>query len=158
MFGITVGGVLISMSAELFKAVRQPKLLVRMHTVGLVALAVSVGATAAPFGLIGVAGAVSFSTILIGVYGLMMLAPLLGVGFWTIVRQFRGPAIACVPMGGAMLAFTLLARPAAHATGLAAVLTAAEILMGAVIYLGVLLAIEPHWAGDLKALVSRRHA
>ena len=75
LWGLLLGGMVSSVAAESSKAVGRPGLLVRIHTVNLVVTAVLVIATAIPFGLIGVASAVSASQVLVGLYAFGLLAP-----------------------------------------------------------------------------------
>jgi O-antigen/teichoic acid export membrane protein len=137
------------------KAVGKPRLLVRMHAVSLASMAAFVGAAAVPFGIVGVAIAVSASRCLTAAYGLRHAAALTGLHSGDLQRALAGPVVAAVMMLIAMVVFASALDPLGHDHVLAAVLTVLEALIGAFVYTIVLLLVDGERrrsAGELLAV------
>ncbi|MBV9818562.1 MAG: oligosaccharide flippase family protein [Solirubrobacterales bacterium] len=155
LWGLLAGGAFVSVAAESIKAARAPRLLVRLHTLTLVSTVVFVCAATIPFGLIGVASAVSLSQAVVAVYAFALVHPLTGMGWSALVRELAGPLAASAAMVAAMLAFAGAVDPLHHgeATGLA--LTAVQVALGAVVYLVALPIIDPRRRVDLRLIAAR---
>ncbi len=152
LWGLFLGGALSSIAAESAKAMGRPGLLVRIHGVSLVVTVVLVCAAAVPFGLVGVASAVSISQVAVGLFAVAVTAPSLGVGFDYIARRATAPLLAAGAMVGAMLAFSAAVSPLSQGELRGLLLTGAEVLLGAVVYLALLALIDPGRRSDLRAV------
>lgn len=146
--GLTAGGAAVSVAAEIFKSSGRPRLLVRMHTVGLCSLVATVIAGAILFGTVGVAVAVSISTVLTAAYAGVKVSPMIGLRPLELVDEYLKPALASAVMLAGMLGFVEVTNPLAHRGFAAWGLTAAEILIGAAIYIGVLFPLDRRRAAD----------
>jgi PST family polysaccharide transporter len=140
--GLLLGRAAVSVSSEVFKAAGKPQLLVRTHFVGLCSTAAFVGAAAVPFGLIGVAIAVSASQCLTAAYSLFRAGPLAHLGLDDLYRAAAGPAAASAAMVGAMVGFAAAIHPLRHPLLLAWALTAAQAAIGALAYGAALLTVD----------------
>jgi PST family polysaccharide transporter len=153
--GVLVGAAIISVVAEVLKAVHRPELLVRIHGVNLAATAVGVLGAAVPFGLLGVAIAVSAGQLIAAVYAYQCVAGLIDVSWRDLGRTFAPPAFAAAVMLAAMLVFASAVDPLAHGEAGGLALTAAEVSLGALAYAATLIAIDDERRGDARRLVSR---
>ena len=159
--GMLIGAGMISVTAEVAKALTRPGLLVRIHGVALAVTALFVCAAAIPFGLVGVAVAVSLSQCLTAFYAVHLIAPVIGLGWRELGAEFASPALASVAMLVAMFGFAHAVHPlgSGEAAGLA--LTAAEVLIGAIVYVGLLVSVDRRRRDDLRRLLASirtRHA
>ncbi len=139
---LLVASATMSASSEVFKAVGRPHLLIRMHSVSLTTITIFVVAAAIPFGLVGVAVAVSASRCVTAGYGLRHAARVTGLQRDDISRAVKGPAAASVVMVLVMFGFAALVNPLDHRVVLAWALTVAEAALGALVYGVVLLAVD----------------
>lgn len=153
LWGILLGGAISSVAAETAKAIGRPGLLVRIHGLNLAVTAVLVGATAVPFGLIGVATAVSISQVLVGFYAFAKVAPFVGMSRRELAGELAFPLAASAAMIAAMLAFSAAVDPLIRSEAVALGLTAAQVLIGAVVYIAVLATIDARRRSDLRAAV-----
>lgn len=153
-----IGSVVISISAETFKSIGKPHLLVRLHGVNLFTKATFVVAAAIPFGLLGVALAVSASQLTTAAYAYRLLTHEIDVRWRDLLRVLARPAIASGGLLGAMLAVGHTAHPLRHGEATAAGLTVVQALAGGLAYLAVLLLIDPARRHDLAALTWRLRA
>lgn len=140
--GLLVARVTLSVTSEVLKAVGRPRLLVRMHLMSLLTMAMFVGATAAPFGLVGVGIAVSASQCVTAAYMLRYAVTLTGLDWSDLRGAAGGPLLATSAMLLAMFAFSVAASPLAHPLPLAWGLVTAETIIGGGVYVAVLLAID----------------
>jgi hypothetical protein len=114
-----------------------------------------VGAAAVPFGIVGVAVAVSASRCLTGAYGLRHAAALTGLHRRDLQRALAGPAVAAGIMLIAMVGFASAIDPLRHDHVLAGALIVLEALIGALVYTLVLLLVDGERrrsAGELLAV------
>jgi O-antigen/teichoic acid export membrane protein len=155
LWGMLFGGAISSVAAESAKAVGRPGLLVRIHAVNLAVTAAFVGAVAVPFGLIGVASAVSVSQVLVGFYAFAKAAPFIGMSWRNLLAELVYPVAAAVAMLAAMLAFSGAVDPLSHGEALGLMLTAAEVLVGAIVYIAALAIIDARRRSDLRAAVQK---
>ncbi len=156
--GLLLGSAIVSVASELFKAVGRPELLVRVHVLGLVSMAVLVISAAVPFGLLGVAIAVSASQCLTAAYAFHRVGPLIGLGWRDLVRDFAGPTVATAVMLLSMLAFTAAVDPLGNGYALALTLTLAEAALGALVYLIALLVVDRQRRGDMRGSLEAMRA
>ena len=151
LWGLLFGGAVSTVAAETAKATGHPRLLVRIHTLNLVVTAALVTAAAVPFGLIGVATAVSVSQVVVGIYAFGQIAPFADLRWSDLVSDLAIPSAAAGCMIAAMLAFASGLHPLGDGEATAAALTIAEAAVGAVTYLALLFALNTGWS-----LLSRR--
>jgi O-antigen/teichoic acid export membrane protein len=158
LWGLLLGGAISSVAAESSKAVGRPGLLVRIHGLNLAVTAILVIATAIPFGLIGVASAVSVSQVLVGLYAFRQVASHIGMGWSDLLAELASPLVSSGLMVSAMVVFAVAVDPLGHGTAVGFVLTAVQVVIGACVYLGALAFIDPRRRADLRGLRRRlRH-
>jgi PST family polysaccharide transporter len=155
LWGLLLGGALASVAAETSKAIGKPELLVRIHGLNLAVTAVLVIATAIPFGLVGVATAVSVSQVLVGLYAFGLLAPHVGMTWRDLLAEAFSPLIASAALVAVMVAFALVTHPLDHGVALGFLLTGVQVVLGAAVYLAALGFIDPRRRGDLRAMGRR---
>jgi O-antigen/teichoic acid export membrane protein len=155
LWGMLLGGAIISVAAESAKAVGRPALLVRIHSVNLAVSAVLVSAAAIPFGLIGVATAVSVSQLLVALYAFGKVAPFVGMSWRDLATALACPLAASAAMVAAMLAFSATFGPLTHGEALGLVLTAAQVSIGAIVYVAILAIIDGRRRSDLRAAMRK---
>lgn len=156
--GLLIGAATMSATSEVFKAVDRPQLLVRMHSVSLITMAGFVVAVAVPFGIVGVAIAVSVSRCVTASYALRRAWPLAGLDRRDLTQAILGPAIASVAMILIMFAFAAAVDPLSYAQAPAILLTIAEAAIGAVVYGIVLLLIDRERRRSARKLVALAQA
>jgi O-antigen/teichoic acid export membrane protein len=152
LWGLFIGGALTSIAAETAKATGRATLLVRIHGVSLVLTVALVGAAAVPFGLVGVASAVSISQVAVGLFAFAATAPSLQLGFGYLAGRVAAPLVAAGAMVGAMLAFSAAVSPLGRGEFRGLLLTGAEALLGAVLYLALLATLDAGRRSDLRAV------
>jgi PST family polysaccharide transporter len=152
--GMLIARAMISIASEVFKAAGRPRLLVRMQIVSQCTMVAFVGATVVPFGPVGVGVAVSASLLVTAAYALRHAVALTGLPWSDMRRMTRGPALATSLMLLAMLGFSTAARPLALHLLVAWGLIAAEAVIGAVVYVTVLLSIDRSRREDTQALLA----
>ncbi len=155
LWGLLLGGALSSVAAESSKAIGKPELLVRIHGLNLAVTAVLVIATAIPFGLIGVASAVSVSQLVVGLYAFGLLSPHMEMTWHDLLAEAASPFIASAAMVAAMVAFALVVHPLDHGVAVGFVLTAVQVLIAGAVYLAALGFIDPRRRADLHAMRRR---
>jgi len=155
LWGLLLGGAISSVAAESSKAIGRPNLLVRMHGLNLGVTAVLVIAAAIPFGLVGVATAVSVSQVLVGLYAFHLVSTHVGMSWREMAAEAASPLIASAAMVAAMVAFAVVAHPLDHGVFVGFVLTGVQVLLGGVVYLATLGFIDPRRQADLVALRHR---
>lgn len=155
LWGLLLGGAISSVAAESSKAIGRPSLLVRMHSLNLGVTAVLVIAAAIPFGLIGVATAVSVSQVLVGLYAFHLVSTHVGMTWREMAAEAASPLVASGLLLAAMVAFAVVTHPLDHGEVLGFVLTGVQVLLGAVVYLGALGFIDPRRRHDLTAMRRR---
>jgi PST family polysaccharide transporter len=115
LFGVTATLPLIQIAAEIFKAKNAPRYLPRLHGIAAVSSLVLMLA-ALSWGVVGVAGALSLSSLIVAAYALGVVASLLDSSLPRLTQEL---APACVAASGAALV-TLLVRtqvPDTESTG-----------------------------------------
>jgi O-antigen/teichoic acid export membrane protein len=152
--GLLIGSAVISVVSEIYKAVDRPRLLIRLHSVNLATIIVFVGAAAIPFGLIGVAIAVSLSRCVTAAYGLRLAAPLVGLGPRDVGRAAARPLLATVVMLACTFAFGAYAQPLTHRGVATLALTVAEAGVGIAAYAATLLTLDRVWRQRLSGLLT----
>ena len=155
LWGLLLGGAISSVAAESAKAIGRPKLLVRIHGLNLAVTVVLVIGAAIPFGLIGVASAVSVSQVLVGLYAFHLLSDHVGMTWRAMAAEAASPLIASGLLLAAMVTFAVLTHPLDHGVVIGFVLTGVQLLIGAVAYLAALGFIDPRRRSDLTAIGRR---
>jgi hypothetical protein len=97
-------------------------------------MAAFVSAAAATLGVVGVAAAVSVSRLLTAGYAFHRVAPVIWMGWRGLAQAAAGPVVAAAVMVLVMLAVGSILNPLAYTRGVAAALTFAQALVGAVAY------------------------
>jgi O-antigen/teichoic acid export membrane protein len=140
--GMVLGGTLLSISAELMKAVAALRLQLKVQTVwmALVAATVIVGGIA--WGVLGVAIAVSVSGCVAAVYAMVGLAGALQIPPYSLFAGMLQPLVASVVMIGAMVLFDRTVGVLGHGKALQALLLVADVVLGAAVYCAVIAVID----------------
>jgi O-antigen/teichoic acid export membrane protein len=150
----SAGQAIGSIASEIFKASGRPELLPRMH---LVSFVLSVGLMLAflPFGLVGIAAAVSVSSIGMAAYALYAASDVLRMPVRLLLVHIWPPAVAALAMVAATLPLEQLVVDAeGHEGMLGPALLAAEAVLAAGIFLGALRIVAPPSGRDVaRALV-----
>jgi O-antigen/teichoic acid export membrane protein len=155
LWGLLLGGAFASVSAEAMKAARRPNLLLRLHTLNLTVTVILVGAAVVPFGMLGVATAVSLSQVAVGIYSVMLTTRVTELSNADVLSELGLPIVASIAMLAAMLLFAHQVDLLGHGTVWGIVLTLAEVGIGAVVYAVLLVAIDPRRRRDLRNLAVR---
>jgi O-antigen/teichoic acid export membrane protein len=158
LWGLFIGGALTSIAAESAKAIGRPGLLVRIHGVSLALTVTLVCAAVVPFGLVGVASALSISQVAVGLFAFAAIAPSLGMGFGYLAHRATAPLLAAGAMMGAMLAFSAAVSPLGQGELRGLLLTGAQALLGAVVYLALLATIDSGRRNDLRVVAHNLRA
>ena len=153
--GVLIGVSLNSIASEILKAVGLPGRLMRIHGFGLVVTAVLVCAAAIPFGVLGVAIAISVSQLVIGLFAFSLVSPLIEMSGRALAAAAVRPLLAGALMLTAMVSFALLERPATRGQASGLALIVAEVLLGLLTYVSALAAIDPAWRRALMFAVAR---
>jgi PST family polysaccharide transporter len=156
--GVLIGVAIVSVTSEVLKAINRPGLLVRIHGFSLASTALFVIAAAIPFGLIGVAIAVSLSQCITALFAFRLVSPLVDMSWRDLGAEFAWPAVATAAMLLAMFAFAAAADPLGHREFVALVLTACEALVGGAVYLALVVALDRRRREDLRRILAARRA
>lgn len=140
--GVSVGGALISLASETWKAAGTPEYLPRTHFVSLV-LAVGIAAALLPFGLVWVAAGYSFSALLAGTYALRGVGKVIGARWVDLLRQLWAPVLAAGGMLLVLYPLEGLVDAGSRGVAVGLLLLAAEALVGLAVYAGLLGLIWP---------------
>jgi O-antigen/teichoic acid export membrane protein len=155
LWGILFGGAISSVAAESAKAIGRPQLLVRIHGLNLAVTAVLVCAAAIPFGLIGVATAVSVSQVLVGFYAFSSVSAHVGMSRRDLAAELTYPLAASAAMVAAMLAFAAAVDPLSHGEAGGLILTVVQVVVGALAYIAALATIDGRRRSDLRAALQK---
>lgn len=140
-----------SLASEALKADGRPDLLTRMHTLTTVLGAILMGALLAPFGVIGVAAALSIAATVSGAYALSLVHRVLGFSVRSMVEEMWPSAVAAAVMGACILALDrLVIHAASHSAAVGVVCLVGETLAGAAIVLAVTALVAPARIGELR--------
>jgi PST family polysaccharide transporter len=150
-----LGGAIISVTAETLKATGRPALLIRITSVNLAVTSAAVVAAAIPFGLLGVAVAVSVSQCVTAVYAFQLLTGQIDIGWRELSREFAGPGVAAAVMLVALLAYASTVHPLSHTEAGAIALTLAQVGIGVVAYAAILTTVDRRRRGDARRLLAR---
>jgi O-antigen/teichoic acid export membrane protein len=152
LWGLLLGGAISSVAAESSKAIGRPELLVRIHGLNLGVTAVLVCAAAIPFGLIGVASAVSVSQVIVGLYAFGLVAPHMGMTWRELAAEAASPLVAASSLLAVMVSFEIAIHPLDHGEALGLLLTGVQVVLGGVVYVAALAFVDPRRAADLARL------
>jgi O-antigen/teichoic acid export membrane protein len=144
-----------SLASEAWKAYGRPDMLPRMHGLSLLLTTISVAALVT-FGLIGVTIGLSVSAIGVAAYAVWGMSRALDIPLSNLRREIL-PAVAASGLmaGGLFLLEHFVVRADRHGTVVGLLLVAAETLLGAVVYLGLLSVIAPHTTRELASGAAR---
>ena len=149
----TAGYAFGSLASEVHKAAGRPSFLPRMHATEL-ALAAAFMAALLPFGLTGIAAALSLQAVGVGLYGARASSRLMRLPVSRLLVEVWPPAAAAVAMAAVVLAADrLVVEAGARGAAVGLPLLAVEGLLATVTYLAVLFALKPRTVGDLLAVV-----
>jgi O-antigen/teichoic acid export membrane protein len=151
----TAGQSFGSLGTEIFRAAGRPNLSFRMNVVGLVSTAAFMVALL-PFGLLGIAAALSLQAVAVAVYSLRTISRVVEVPIREIASDLWPPAAASTVAVACIYPLDRLVIHADQAGLLPALgLLAAEACLGALIYLAVLRATAPSTANTLLGVMRR---
>lgn len=143
MFAYTAGGSLSSIASEALKAYGRPDLLTRMHGLTTVLTAGLMGALL-PFGLDGVAAALSIGWSISAVYAIWLLSKYAGFSAKAMWNEIWPPAAAGLTMGVVLVPLEQLVFDAASRPWVqAAPLLVAEAAIGSAVFLVAMRALAP---------------
>jgi O-antigen/teichoic acid export membrane protein len=153
MCAFAAGHTYDSLASEAWKAAGRPDMLLRMHLLSAVSLVISMLAFL-PLGLTGMGAALSLSSIVVAAYALRGAGRVLRIGSRRLVDEVWPAALAAGVMSGALFALErTVTRSDTHGVAVGLALLGAEALLGAVVFLAVLLAVRPERRGELRELV-----
>jgi O-antigen/teichoic acid export membrane protein len=145
----TAGHSFDSLGSEVFKAAGRPNLLFRMHLIGLVVTAAFMTALL-PFGLIGIAAAISVRSLGVAAYAFRSIAQVIDVSRRRMLAEVWPPALAALAMAACIYPVEHFIMKADETRTLPALgILAAEVCLGLVVYLTVLGLTAPATAGTL---------
>jgi O-antigen/teichoic acid export membrane protein len=151
MCAYTAGHSLDSLGSEVFKAAGRPNLLPRMHLVGA-ALTAGFMAALLPFGLIGIAAAISLRSLGVAAYALRAIGKVLGLSSRSLIAEIWPPAVAALALAASVYPVErFLVDAERHEVLPALALLGAEAGLGLVVYLAVLTATAPTTARALAS-------
>jgi len=151
----TAGHSFDSLGSEIFKASGRPNLLLRMHVVGMI-LTAAFMIVLLPFGLVGLAAAISLRSVGIGVYALRASRRVIGVSTRLILDEAWPPAVAAVALAGVVFPIEhFVVQSESHPTIVALALLLAEVMLGVAVYLGTLTITAPATVRSLLRPVLR---
>jgi O-antigen/teichoic acid export membrane protein len=152
LWGLLLGGAFASVSAEAMKAARRPDLLFRLHTLNLSVTVILVGVAVVPFGLLGVATAISLSAVAVGIYSVVLTTRVTEVANSEVRSELVRPIAASIAMLGVMLLFAYQVDLLGHGEFWGIVLALVEVGIGVIVYAVLLVAIDPRRRRDLENL------
>jgi PST family polysaccharide transporter len=152
----SAGLALVDLALEAFKSTGRPAVITRMIAVRSV-VAVALMVALVPFGLNGVAAALSIGAVLAGAYALWLMHRVLLVPLGDMLRVLWPPLAAAAVMAAALFALDRLALHAGdRGTLVGLVLLGVEGVLGGAVYLGALSVLSPRDARALARGVRRR--
>lgn len=156
--GFTGARAIVAIAVETFKATGRPELLTGMQATSA-ALTIGLMAALVPFGVVGVAAAVSLSSVLVAAYALRGIGMVVGIPVRTLLGVIWPPLLAASVM--AVVVYPLdhfVFEPAQRSLALGAVLLGAELLAAAAVYVIVVACVAPDAARELLAGLRSRRA
>lgn len=149
MFAYTSARCLDSLATEAIIAWGEPRVVARMHLIGL-ALSAVLMISLLPLGLVGVAAALSLSAVGVATYAMVAVCRKIDFPLSRAVAEMWPPALAATLMAGVMLALEYRVLDAdAHGVVEGVLLLALEVAIGAVVYFGALAVLRPATVRDL---------
>jgi len=148
MFAYTTARCFDSLATEAIIAWGEPRLVARMHLIGLT-LSAMLMISLLPLGLVGVAAGLSLSAVGVAVYAMVAVCRKIEVPLAQAATELWPPALAAAAMAAAMLALEKVLDADAHGVLEGVLLLALEVAIGAVVYFGVLALLRPTTIRDL---------
>ena len=149
MFGYTVGWAFVSLSEHVAKSVGRPEVVLRLDVVGLVT-AVAAVAALIQYGLVGVAVALSASSIAACAYAFVWIVRLTGIPLRRLLPEIWPAALAAACMAGMLYPLDrLLLDAGQRSPGVGLAVVALEALLGAILYVVVLAIVAPKTAAEV---------
>ena len=143
----------VALATQVFKAAARPELLARMQLFSVV-LTVAFMVPLLPFGLVGIAAAVSLQSISIGVYAGVRMATVVGVPLRRVWNAVWPPATAAVAMAGALYPLEHhLVDADGHGAAVGLVPLSAEAAVGGLLYLAILTTLAPDAARSIAGVL-----
>jgi PST family polysaccharide transporter len=140
-----------SFASEVWKATGHVRYMPRMHGLALM-LTLALVASAIPFGLVAVCGAVSLASVGVAVYAVWGIHDAIGIRIRTLASQVWPPAVSAGLMASALYAIDrLVVHSGQHPAGIALALLTLEALLGAALYLFCLRLIAPEVTAELSS-------
>lgn len=145
----SAGGAIVSLASEAFKAANRPDLLPRVHLVSAAVSAVLMVALL-PFGIVGIAAAVSVTSVVVAAYVLRIVGRVVDVPGRQMLAEIWPPAVAAGAAAGVLFPLErFVIDSAGHSAAAGLPLLVGEIALGALLYLGLLAALAPTTAREL---------
>ncbi len=148
MFAFPIGSSLVSVASEVFKAAGKPQSLPHIQAVGAVVTAAA-ALIGAQYGLTEAAAGLSIGAVAAAAFAYWALGRRIGIPVSELLRQTWAPAVAAVPLVGAMYGLEVVLDAAHAGTAAALALLAVEGAVGALVYLAVLFVLAPETVREL---------
>jgi O-antigen/teichoic acid export membrane protein len=154
--GFVLGGSLLSISGELMKALRALRLQLVIHVIWFLLVATTVTAGAVLAGAVGVAVAMSLSTLSTAVFTIIRIAPLLSRRPTDLLSGSLAPAAASAVMVGVILLFDSAVHLLNHGEAVEVLLLAADLAAATATYGGSLIVLDSRFRATVLAFIRRR--
>jgi O-antigen/teichoic acid export membrane protein len=149
MCAYTAAHVFVSLAGEVFKAAGRPELIPRLQLLGT-ALTVGFMLALLPFGLLGIAVAVSLRSTGMAIYAVRATGGVLELPTRRMLADILPPGTAALIMAGALYCLDrLLVHAGEQPIAVGLLLLAGEALLGLVAYLGILCVLAPSTRREL---------
>jgi O-antigen/teichoic acid export membrane protein len=152
MFALSAGHAFDSLASEVWKASGRPHMLPRLHLVSAL-LSATFMVLLIPFELVGVAIAVSISSIGVATYAILSVRKTLDLALARMLAEIWPPAIASGLMVAVVYPLEQMAASSERGTAAGLGLLVGEAAVGAAVYLAVLCVVARDRARDLHAVV-----
>jgi len=143
MFAYTTARCFDSLATEAIIAWGEPRVVARMHLIGL-ALSAVLMISLLPLGLVGVAAGLSLAAVGVALYAMVAVCRRIEILLSQAITEVWPPALAATAMAGTMLALESRVLDAdAHGVVEGVLLLSLEVAVGAVVYFAVLALLRP---------------
>ena len=146
---LPAGGMLASVVSEALKAIDQPRLLTRMHTV-TAGLTAGLLLALQPFGLTAASTALSIGAIAGGAYALVLMRSAAGTSMRAMLREVWPGAVAAIFAALALLPVEYLIDAESHGAGAGVLLLIGEAALGVLLYLAALRLLAPAIVAEIS--------
>jgi O-antigen/teichoic acid export membrane protein len=157
MSASSIGGMIVSVGSETWKAAGVPHWLPRVHSISFV---VVVGSTLAllPFGLTGAGLALSLGGVVSGAYAVHGIARTIGASRRTVLSEIWPPVVAAAATAGVLLPLGRLIDISERSAAVGLLLIAGGSAVAVVLYAALVAAFRPSLVGQAGAAIRSRLA